>query len=312
MTLRQLQYLCEIVRQGLHLSQAADALHTSQPGVSKQIQLLEEELGIVIFRRRRNRLLGLTAAGSEIHRYAQQVLLQIENIRGAGREHASEPTGTLTIATTHTQARYVLPTVIGRFVQKFPGVRLEFWQGNRHEVFKRVESGDVDLALGTDCGEKLDNVALLGCGLLRHSVVARPRHPILASPKPSLADIAQYPIISHAFESDGRWKLIGAFEAQGLKANIVFRATDADVCKAYVELGIGIAILASAAFDETRDKYLRAVSVDHIFPPEPLFIGLNQKQFHRRYVFEFISMLAPALTRSVIERALEEGISSAA
>lgn len=304
MTLNQLRYLCEIVRQELHLSRAAAALHTSQPGVSKQVQLLERELGVVIFDRKRNRLIGLTRAGRDIHRFAQRTLLEAENVRSVGQEFRNELTGELVIATTHTQARYALPPVIRRFRRTFPRIRLEFWQGNRQEVFRRVESDQADLAIGTDYGMHLDGVSLLPYGSLHHSVVTRPGHGLLKSKPLTLEAIARYPLITHAFDQDGRWKLAKVFEAKGLRPNIVFRAVDTDVCKAYVELDMGIAILASIAYDKARDKYLRAVGADHLFEPETLYVGLNRRRYHRPHVFEFIENLAPSLTHVRVEEAL--------
>jgi LysR family cys regulon transcriptional activator len=304
MTLKQLRCLCEIVRQGLHLSRAAEALHTSQPGVSAQLRLLERELGLVIFNRKRNRLLGLTPAGEVVYRHAQRTLQEAENIRGVSREFGNELTGNLVIATTHTQARYALPPVIRKFRRKYPRILLEFWLGTREEVFRRVESDQADLAIGTDCGLRLDGVSILPCGELRHSIVTCPGHDLLRTRAPTLETVARHPLITHAFDGDGQWKFAKFFESRGLSPNIIFRAVDADVCKAYVELGIGISILASVAYDRTRDRPLKAISADHLFAPETLYIGLNRRRFHRQYVYEFAEKLSPGLTRDKIEHAL--------
>jgi LysR family cys regulon transcriptional activator len=304
MTLKQLRYLCEIVHRGLHLSRAAEALHTSQPGVSAQLQLLERELGLVIFNRKRNRLLGLTPAGEEVHRYAQRTLQEAENIRSVSHEFGNELTGNLIIATTHTQARYALPSVIRKFRRKYPRILLEFWLGTREEVFRRVESDQADLAIGTDCGARLDGVSMLPYGQLQHSIVTCPGHELLKTRAPALETVAKHPLITHAFDGDGQWKFAKFFESRGLNPNIIFRAVDADVCKAYVELGMGISILASVAYDRTRDKPLRAISADHLFEPETLHVGLNRRRFHRQYVYEFAEKLSPALTREKIEHAL--------
>lgn len=303
MTLQQLRYLCEIVRRGLHLSHAAAALHTSQPGVSKQIQLLEQELGIVIFKRRRNRILSLTDAGWRVYEHAQRALLEAENIRSVALDSENGAVN-FVIATTHTQARYVLPDVVARFVEKYPNVRLEFWEGGRREVFNKVNSGEADLAIGSYPGVSFENVAYLRYGTLTHCIVAKAGHPILKRKRPSIEMVAQYPIIAHSFEKDGRWKLAGMFNEKGLEPNIVFRARDADITKTYLELGIGIAILAEIAFDPLRDKQLRAMPADHIFPPEPLSIGLNRRQYHGRHIFSFVEMLAPSLKRTSVTRAL--------
>jgi LysR family cys regulon transcriptional activator len=311
MTLKQLRYLCEIVRRELHLSNASRALHTSQPGVSKQIQLLERELGVNIFDRKRNRVLGLTRAGRDIYRFAERTLQEAENVRSVGLEFRDEHAGELIIATTHAQARYALPGAIRRFRRAFPRIRLEFWQGNRQEVFRRVESDQADLAIGTDCGLPLEGVSLLPYGRLHHAVVTRAGHELLRTRPLTLEAITRYPLITHAFDQDGRWKLARFFEEKGLRPNIVFRAVDADVCKTYVELGMGIAILASVAYDRARDRYLRAIDADHLFEPETLYVGLNRNRYHRRYAFSFLEILAPGLARARVEQALRQGASPA-
>lgn len=306
MTLKQLRYLREIVRQGLHLSQAAAALHTSQPGISRQIRMLEEELGVVVFKRKRNRILGLTAPGQEIARLAEQTLQGAGNIMSVGREHQNEGLGSLVVSATHTQARYTLPPVIRRFMRRFPGVQLEFRQGNREAVFQHVRSGEADLAVGTSYSTAFDGLVLLPYRALNRSVVTQPGHPLLKRRRLTLEDIAAYPIITYGFEANGRWRFSREFEERGLKPNIVFTAVDADVSKAYVELGVGIAILADVAFDRKRDKNLRAIDASHLFRPEAIYIGISKKLFLRRYILAFIEMLAPGLTRSEVERALGE------
>lgn len=295
MTLTQLRYLCEIVRQGLHLSRAAESLHTSQPGVSKQIRMLESELGCVIFKRQRNRLLDLTQAGQDVHHYAQRALLEIENIRSVSRNADNEASGTIAIACTLVQARYVLPTIIDRFMKRYPNARLEFFQGPRQQVFARVEAGDADIGLGGDRGVSVQNVKMMNYGTLHYIIVAKPGHPLLRVTKPKLQDVAAYPIITHMFEPDGQWKLNDVFKKEGLTPNIVFHAADADVAKAYVELGIGIAVLSSVSFDKKRDRLLRSINADHLFAPEPLFIGFHRKRHISRQLMELIEMLAPEL-----------------
>jgi LysR family cys regulon transcriptional activator len=303
MTLIQLRYLCEIVRQGLHLSRAAEALHTSQPGVSKQIQLLERELGCTIFKRQRNRLLDLTPSGQNIHHYARQVLLEIENIRSVSRNASEEAQRTIVIACTSTQARYVLPSAIDRFMKKYPNARLEFFQGGRQQIFAKVDAGDADVAIGGDRGVSVHNVAMLPYGTLHYCIVTKPDHALQRKPRPTLREVASYPIITHMFEPDGQWKLIDVFEKKGLTPNIVFRTADADIAKAYVELGIGIAILASISFEKKRDRMLRAVAADHLFAPEPLYIGFHRNKYAPRHLIALIQMLAPGLSASDIERA---------
>jgi LysR family cys regulon transcriptional activator len=303
MTLTQLRYLCEIVRQGLHLSRAAEALHTSQPGVSKQIQLLENELGCVIFKRRRNRLLDLTPVGQDVLNYAQRTLVEIENIRSVTRNSEQEASGSIIIACTLVQSRYVLPSVIDCFMKRYPNARLEFFQGPRQQVFAKVEAGDADIGIGGDRGVLVHNVSMLNYGTLHYTIVAKPGHPLLRIQKPTLRDVASCPIITHMFEPDGQWKLIDVFKKEGLNPNIVFRAADADVSKAYAELGIGIAVLSSVSFDKKRDRLLRAINADHLFAPEPLFIGFHRKRRISRQLMDLVKMLAPGLSTAEIERA---------
>lgn len=305
MTLQQLRALCEIVRQGLRLSDAAASLHTSQPGVSKQIQLLERELGVVIFRRRRNRILALTEAGKGIVQFAQAALREVQNIRGLGDDARDAGAGSLVIATTHTHARYTLPRVVREFTGAFPEVRLEFWQGNRDEIFRWVETGEADLAIGTDWDVALAGVAIIPYGEFHRIVVTPPRHPLLTGKKLTLERIAQYPLIAYGFRSNERWKLRRAFDSRKLVPNIVFSAADSDVSKTYVELGIGIAILPHVTYDPARDANLRARDVRHLFDTEITHVGINRDRFVRNYVYEFLRILSPALTRERIREAVQ-------
>jgi LysR family cys regulon transcriptional activator len=304
MTLKQMRYLTEIVRQGLHLSRAATALHTSQPGISRQLQMLETELGVIVFQRHRSRILGLTQAGKEIVKYAQQMLRDAESVRNVGLEMKNETRGHLVIATNHTHARYTLPRVITSFSKAYPKVRLEFWQGVPSDAFKWLDAGEVDIAIGRDSDISLPNIQLLPCGRFHRVLLVPARHPLLRINKPSLEDIARYPIITHGFRANGRWTFRQAFEARHLRPHIVFSSIDADVSKAYVELGLGIAILPHMTFDPARDRTLRAIDLRHLFPAETMCIGINKRQFYRSYVYRFLEMLSPDLTRRKVERAM--------
>jgi LysR family transcriptional regulator, cys regulon transcriptional activator len=304
MTLKQMRYLAEIVRQGLHLSQAAAALHTSQPSVSRQIRLLEKELGVTVFQRNRNRILGVSQAGKEIIRFAQRMLRDAESVRSVGLEMKNETRGHLVIATNHTHARYTLPRVITAFSKAYPMVRLEFWQGIPTEAFKWLDAGEVDIALGRHSEMALENVLMLPCGKFHRTLVVPTNHPLLRISKPTLEDIAKYPIITHGFRTEGRWTFRRAFEARHLRPNILFSSIDADVSKAYVELGVGIAILPHITFDALRDTNLRAIDLRHLFPSETMCVGINKQQFYRHYVFKFLEILAPDITRRRVERML--------
>jgi len=305
MTLKQLRYLCEIVNQGMHLSLAAAALHTSQPGVSRQIQLLERELGVRILHRSRNRIMGVTPTGKRILRFAQRTLQEADNVRSCGQDMNAETAGGLVIAANHTHARYTLPSVIEAFSRRYPAVRLQFLQGNRDEVFRWVDAGEADLAVGTDCDADLENIALLPFGTFHRIVVTPPKHPLLRIERPTLEDIAAYPIITYGSRVFGKWKFSSAFETKKLKPNIVFSAVDSDVAKIYVALGIGIAILPHIVFDPIEDANLRAIDASHLFAPEIVHVAVNRHHFYRKYAFDFMEMMAPdALSRRRVEKVL--------
>jgi LysR family cys regulon transcriptional activator len=304
MNLRQLEYVVEIVRHGLRLSDAAVAVSTSQPGVSKQIQMLERELGVLIFRRRRNRILALTPAGKEIARFAQVALQAARSIEDFGRDARNAPDASLVIATTHTHARYTLPPVIRRFSRSYPDVKLQFLQGHRNEIFKAVASGDADIAVGTDTDEKLDAVALVPYGAFHRIAVTPPGHPLARLKKPTLSRLLEYPLITYGLPHADHWKLGHVCEAMQLKPNVIFSAADADIAKVYVEMGMGIAVLPSVTFDRSKDKPLRAVDVSHLFPAEVTQVGLSRERYITRHTFEFLALLDPRLTRDNVEAML--------
>lgn len=306
MTLQQLRYLCEVVRQDLNISRAAEALHVSQPGLSRQLQRLEQELEVELFVRNRKRLVRLTPAGSEIHQIAGRTLESAQSIKEAAREHGSEKQGTLTIATTHTQARYALPDVIRRFAQRYPQVQLSLRQGTPADVSHLVASGAADLSIATAPIDPLPDVVLLPCYQLHRIVLMPAGHPLLKAKRLTLEKLARYPLITYDYAFIGRSKTLGAFEARGLKPNIVLNAIDADVIKTYVEFGLGIAIVPDMAYDRTRDRTLRAIDAKHLFEPNTIHIGIRRNHYLRGYMYAFIELLAPHLKRAVVEKAITE------
>lgn len=306
MTLQQLRYLCEVVRQDLNISKAAHALHVSQPGLSRQLQLLERELGVELFVRNRKRLIGLTPAGSEIHYNAGRTLESARNVTEAAHEHAGEKLGSLTIATTHTQARYALPDVIRRFAQRYPQVQLSLRQGTPADVSQLVASGAADLSIATEPVVPLPDVVLLPCYDLNRVVLTPAGHPLLKAKRLTLEKLAEYPLITYDYAFIGRSKTLGAFEARGIKPHIVLNAIDADVIKTYVELGLGIAILPDMAYDRKRDKTLRAMDAKHLFAPNTIHIGIRRNHYLRGYMYAFIEMFAPHLKRAVVEKAITD------
>jgi LysR family cys regulon transcriptional activator len=306
MNLQQLRYLQEIARQNLKISDAADALYTSQPGVSKQIKLLEEELGIEIFVRNGKRISAITEPGKAILEIAQRILHDTDNLRQVSEEFRAHDSGTLTIATTHTQARYALPPVVKRFIQRYPKVKLELHQGNPTQIAEQVLDGTADIAIATESLALYDELVTLPCYEWNHCIITPPKHPLLGEKKLTLEKVAQYPIITYDFAFTGRNKINAAFQAKGLAPNVVLSAIDADVIKTYVELGLGIGIVARMAYVPERDKQLRMLEADHLFQPSTTRIAIRQNEYLRGYSYDFIELFAPHLTRDIVSRAMHE------
>lgn len=305
MNLQQLRCICEVERQGLSISQAALSLHTSQPGVSKQIHLLEEELGVRIFVRNGRRLTGITPPGSAILAQAKAVLRDVHNIRQVGAEFTNETTGSLSLATTHTQARYALPTTIKKFTERYPQVNLHIHQGNPTQIAEMVEQGTADIGIATEALTLHKTLVVMPCYQWSHCVVAPPGHPILQEQPLTLKVLASYPIITYDFAFAGRSLINKAFEAEGLTPNIVLTALDSDVIKTYVELGLGVGLLAKMAYEPARDKNLRMQDAAHLFAASTTNIAVRRGAFLRGYLYAFIALFAPHLTRAVVDKALE-------
>jgi LysR family cys regulon transcriptional activator len=304
MKLQQLRYVLEITRHGNHLSAAAEALNTSQPGVSRQIQLLEAELGFEIFVRTRNRIIGLTPPGQHVVDIARRVIDDVGALRSLKDEMTVGNKGTLSIGTTHTQARYVLPRVIALFVKQYPDVELILKEGDPEEICQMVDEGDADLAIGTETSGALPHLVRLPCFEITRSVVAKVDHPILKLKKLTLKDIAAYPIIIYGARHSGRQKVMDAFRKAGIKPKISLSAVDADICKTYVELGLGVAILADITVDPLRDSGIRARSAGKLFESSMVYMTLRSASYVRPYVVDFLRIVAPSLTASGIREAM--------
>ena len=304
MNLHQFRFVREAVRQNFNLTEAAKALYTSQPGVSKAIIELEEELGIDIFSRHGKRIRGLTEPGKQVLKSVETILQELEGLKRIGKEFAAQDAGSFTIATTHTQARYSLPTVIQAFAQKFPKVRLSLLQGNPKQVAEMVLNGQADLAIATESIAEIDGLITLPCFQWEHMVVVPAEHPLLKSKAITLEEIAQYPLITYDAAFAGRNRIDQAFTRRALKPDVLLEAIDADVIKTYVELGMGVGIIAGLAFDPVRDVNLRAIPVGHLFGTNISRIALKQGAYLRSYVFTFIEIMAPSLVRKMVEQAL--------
>jgi len=304
MKLQQLRYLVEVADRGLNVTDAAKALYTSQPGVSKQIALIEEELGVEVFLRAGKRFTGITEPGAEILKVARRMLLDADNLKRVAQQFGNEATGSLTIATTHTQARYALPEAIQRFTARYPQVRLSLRQGSPTWIAQQVASGEADIAIATEAIELFKDLVMLPCYQWNRCIIAPPGHPILRRKRPTIADIAAYPIVTYDFAFTGRSRINAAFEAAGEVPNVVLTAIDADVIKTYVALGLGIGIIAKMAFDPAQDRNLRALDAAHLFEPSTTRIGLRRNFYLRGYVYDFISMFAPHLDRETVDAAM--------
>ena len=302
--LQQLRYLREVVRRGLNVSDAAQSLHTSQPGISKQLRLLEEELGVQILVRHGKRVIGLTDAGRIIVDIAQRMLQDAENLQAVGREYGAKGGGALVIATTPTQARYALPAIIQKFLKRHPNVRFTLREGNPQQIAELMRNGGADIAIITEAEPLFDGLITLPCYRWNRSIVTPAEHPLLHEKQLTLEAVARHPIITYdfAFTSDSPIKR--AFDARGLKPNVALTATDANVIKAYVELGLGVGILASMAFDASRDAALRAIDASQLFEPSTTRIGLRRNAYLRSYVYDFIELFAPHLNRAIIEKTM--------
>lgn len=307
MKLQQLYYALEVVKSGNHISAAADTLHTSQPHVSKQIQRLEAELGFTIFTRKKNRVIGLTDPGKEFIEIARRILADTENLRHIRDNYFGKDSGSLTIATTHTQARYILPQAIRRFVSRYPDIRLGLRQASPTQICELVESGEADIAIGTETSRSFPNLVMLPCYELTRSVVVPVGHPLLQAKKPTLRELAKYPIITYDPAFAGHWKVMSAFEKAGIKPNIVFSAIDADVSKIYVELGLGVAILAAVTFNRRHDINLRSIDASHLFEASTTYVSLRRNTYPRGYILDFIKSFAAQLTPELVRVALIGG-----
>jgi LysR family cys regulon transcriptional activator len=304
MKLLQLRYIVEVNRHGNHISKTAEVLNTSQPGISKHIQMLEEELGFEILSRKHNRIVGLTSAGKEAITIAQRIINDVENLKRLGEEISARENGVLTIATTHTQARYQLPAVIERFIKLHPQVQLHLLQGNPTNICSMVESGEADIAIGTEPDHQFPEIVQFACYQLGRSVITKLGHPLTKKRKISLKDVAAYPIITYGPGYSGRWKVMEAFVKANIEPNIIFGAVDADVSKTYVELGLGIGVLATIAFDKEKDKSLAIINADHLFQPSTTFLSLHKKSYLRYFMYDFIKCFDPKLTKKFIDSAL--------
>lgn len=304
MNFQQLRSVREAVRCGFNLTEVSKALHTSQPGVSRQIRELEEELGVDLFVRAGKRLTSLTEVGEVVVPIVERMLHDAENLRRAGAEFTQAANGRLSIAATHSQARYALPGAVRDFRQRYPQVTLNLHQGSPKQVAEMLLSGEADIGIATEALAQYDALVTLPCYRWTHSVIVPPGHPLLDGEPLTLERLARFPIITYGTGYTGRLHIDEAFQAAGLTFDLVLTAMDADVIKTYVELGLGVGIVASIAFDEERDRNLRALDARDLFAVNLTKLAVRRGAFLRAFVYDFIETFASPLTREVVERAM--------
>ncbi len=305
MNFQQLRYVRETVRQGLNLTAAAEALHTSQPGVSRQIRDFEEELGVQIFVRFGKRITALTEPGRAVVKVIERLLVEAENLKSTATEFADQKSGSLTIATTHTQARYSLPKAVSEFKRKYPKVKLTIQQGSPPQLAQMVVDGEADLAIATETINHHPDLVALPCYRWHHVVVVPPKHPLLNLEKLTLKALADFPIITYDSAFAGRVSIDESFAAKSLTPDIILSAVDSDVIKTYVDLGLGVGILAGIAFDEHRDRHLRGIDAGHLFPEKTTYLAVHQGAYLRGFAYDFIRQFAPDLTQAKVDAALK-------
>lgn len=305
MKLQQLRYIWEVAHHDLNVSATAQSLYTSQPGISKQIRLLEDELGVEVFSRSGKHLTRVTPAGEAILKTAGEILRKVESIKQVAQEFSNEKKGSLSIATTHTQARYALPNTIQTFIDRYPDVSLHMHQGTPMQISELAADGTVDFAIATEALELFSDLIMMPCYRWDRAIVVPKDHPLTQKSRLELEDIATYPIVTYVFGFTGRSKLDEAFIEKGLAPKVVFTAADADVIKTYVRLGLGIGIVAKMAYDEQLDSDLVALDASHLFESSVTKIGFRRGTFLRGFMYDFIQQFAPHLTKEIVEEAYQ-------
>ncbi|MCC6531013.1 MAG: CysB family HTH-type transcriptional regulator [Burkholderiales bacterium] len=307
MNLQQLRYVRETIRCGLSLTAAALRLHTSQPGISRQIRELETELGVDIFVRRGKRVIELTEPGRTLAQIVDRLLQEVDNLRTAAAEFQREDAGTLAIATTHTQARYALPGVVAEFKRRYPRVRLSLLQGTPSQIAEMTLAGSADIGIATEALDHYASLLALPGYTWHHCVIVPEGHPLAAASLLSLEALARYPLITYDPAFAGRSLIDEAFAARDLHADVVLAAIDSDVIKTYVELGLGVGIIAAMAYDPARDRALAMLDASHLFRTNTTRIALLRGRRPRQFAYDFIELFAPHLSRRVVEKAMAGG-----
>ncbi|VFP81963.1 HTH-type transcriptional regulator CysB [Candidatus Erwinia haradaeae] len=304
MKLQQLRYIVEVVNHNLNISSTAEGLYTSQPGISKQVRMLEDELGIQIFSRSGKHLTTITSAGVDIIRIARDIMSKIDSIKSVAGEYTCPNKGSLYVATTHTQARYALPETIKKFINRYPDVSLHMHQGSPTQIAESVCQGNSDFVIATEALHLYDDLIMLPCYHWNRSIIVKSDHPLAFKGSISIEDLAKYPLVTYTFGFTGRSELDIAFYRSGLTPHIILTATDADVIKTYVRLGLGVGVIASMAVDPVSDLDLVRVNAEDLFNFSTTKIGFRRSTFLRNYMYDFIQSFAPHLVRNVVDTAI--------
>ena len=305
MKLQQLRYIAEVVKHNLNVSSTAENLYTSQPGISKQVRMLEDELGIQIFGRSGKHLTHVTPAGQQVIDIANDILGKVDSIKKVSEEYTKPNQGELNIATTDTQARYALPQIIREFIKRYPKVNLHMHQGTPSQISEQAVRGDADFAIATEAMHLYTDLIMLPCYHWNRSIVVTRDHPLASqSAEISIEDLATFPLVTYVFGFDKASEIEKSFKRADLDPRVVFSATSADVLKTYVRLGLGVGVIASMAIDPAVDKDLVAIDASHLFAHSTTKIGFRRGSFLRSYMYDFMRHFAPHLTRDVVEKAV--------
>ena len=306
MKLQQLKCVFQIVQSGFNISKASEILNTSQPGVSKQIKLLEDEIGIKIFQRNGKRLVNLTEPGGLVLSSIETILQESNNIKVISEEYIEKDQGTFTIATTHTQARYKLPKVVEEFVKKYPKINLNIHQGNPSQVTDQIINGEADVGIATESINLSEDIYTIPCYQWNRCVVMPKNHPLTEVRKITLEDLAAYPMITYDYAFTGSTIVSEVFKNANIEPNIMLTAIDADVIKTYVSLNMGIGLIAEMAFDATTDHPMVSRDVSHLFPLSTTYIGIRRENFLRKYTSDFIRMFIPKKSEKELKKILNK------
>jgi len=295
-----------VVQNQFNISRAAESIHTSQPGVSKQIQLLEEEIGVQLFQRNGKRLSGLSEPGIRVYESIVEIMREVKNIKNVSDEYERKDSGSFTIATTHTQARYKLPVVVESFVKMYPKINLNIHQGNPAQVTAQILNGEADVGIATESISLNDKIFCIPCYSWNRCLVMPKDHPLLKVKDITLNHLASYPMITYDYAFTGSTIVSKVFKEANIQPNIMLTAIDADVIKTYVSLNLGVGLIAEMAFDENKDKNLVSRDVSHLFPTSTTYIGIRQDTFIRGFTFDFIKMFTPHMEENELKIYLQK------